>query len=216
MRHAEKCTVIALAAAALTSVAHAQSRGTGWKYRDPSGSAGGVTHVTVKRGSRTPDEWTIAVDGRHGGWASAFAVVPLQVAIALAVDPSAGAPCAATAFSPARCTYNASGRTLRCVPPPPPPRCPSSSPDADVRCAALRAAAAEEAFYATSATYCGGDCAGLGDFVTPRSVLCLATAAGDLAYSVVTTSSAATPAFACVYREPALAGEPNLVCAVGD
>jgi hypothetical protein len=120
--------------------------------------------------------------------------------------------CMQTYLSIARCRLAASGNTLHCSPPPGPRRC-GGTPDDQVRCDAQNAAAMEEAYFALHGTYYDGECIGLPGFTPSPGVVCVAAAAADIEFSLVTASPYGTVGFACVYSSnPDHPGDPNLVC----
>lgn len=175
----------------------------GWSYRDPTGSAGGVTRVKIR--PVVAGTFAIRIDGRRGDYARSTDILPLHVTL-LVPD------CIEMYFSVARCRFAASGNTLRCSPPPALRRCGATADD-QVRCDAENAAAMEEAYFALHGTYHDGECIGLPGFTPSPGVLCVAAAAGDIGFSLVTASPYGTVGFACVYSShPDHPGDPNLVC----
>ncbi len=180
----------------------------GWAYRDPAGSAGGVTHVLLK--PQSDGTLAVAIRGRRRDYARSTDIRPIRAAVALA-SPVAGAlACGETVLSLSRCTFAGTGNTLRCRPPEPQRRCPGD-PDGAVRCAARNAAAAQDAYVTIHGRYFDGICADLPGFAPAPDLACVTSGAGDLQYAIATASPSAT--ITCVYSSaPDQPGDPNLIC----
>jgi len=173
----------------------------GWSYRDPSGAAGAISRVKIK--PLRDGTLAIRIDGRRGDYARSTDIVPIHVSLLIP-------DCAEVYLSTSRCRFAASGNTLRCSPPPAQRRCGATA-EQQVRCDALNAAAAEDAYLAVHGAYYSGDCIGLPGFTPSPGVICLVAAALDLEYSVVTASPYAS--VSCVYSShPDHPDDPNLVC----
>jgi hypothetical protein len=197
----------ALAHAAIPPAAWRPGARGGWTYRDGAGTIGGVTSVVIKgRGDGT---FALRVQGRRRDYARRSDIRPIRVTIALAAAGATGARCGETTLSIPRCTFAATGNTLRCEPPASQRRCPAAA-DAAVVCDAKNAAAAEDAFLTMQGQYYSGDCSGLPGFTSSPDVVCVASGAGDTVYSLTTASP--TSSIVCVYSSIPRAGDPNLVC----
>lgn len=179
----------------------------GWSFRDPTGTAGGVTRVKLKR--RNDGVFTLAIDGRRGDYAALVDIRPVRVAVALAAPTADVAACGEAFLSVTRCPFGSAGNTMRCDVPPQPRRC-GDDPDARVRCDALNAAAAEEAYFAVHGSYASGDCTTIPGFVASSgTILCVATGS-DTDFALSTAGLDAT--VTCTYDTNPPPNEPNLVC----
>lgn len=165
----------------------------GWSYRDPQGTAGGITSVKIK--GRGHGAYALKIDGRRGSYAAWADIRPVHVTVALAVSGAGADACGETYLSLARCGFPASGNTMRCVPPSLQRRC-GDDPDARVRCDAQNAVAAEEAYFEREGRYLSGSCAGLPGFVSSPETICVATGSET---DFVLTTAGPNATIACVY-----------------
>ncbi|HJQ82660.1 MAG TPA: hypothetical protein VKA21_01185 [Candidatus Binatia bacterium] len=174
-----------------------------WYYRDPSGRAGGVTHVTVRSVVPAPalvfprlGRFLVLIVARRG----AFPIppqAPLLVTISLDAEERLGSSCGSIVFTPEipwTCVAAGTGHTIRCRGPKPVGPCRVGDPNDLVVCDVRNAAAAEEAYFTAYREYLPGSCTELPGFVGSPGVTC----------SVATmTGPDGTPAFTAVTSHPA-------------
>jgi hypothetical protein len=187
--------------------------GIGWRartrgaasYADPDGIHGGITRIKVK--PLADGTSTISIAGRREPYAFTTGIRPVRVAIGF--GPSAtGSECGLAYLSYSRCGFPVSGNAMRCTPPPAPRRC-GASPDARVRCDALNAAAAQEAYFVGHGEYFGGECSELPGFTASPETICV-TAGSELAFVLTTAGPSAS--VTCTYESSPDMDDPNLVC----
>jgi hypothetical protein len=183
--------VDALVAGGAGWVAHAGER---WTYRDPIGQAGGVTRVRIRRvpppavPAYANPRAAYAIDVEARDVALALAGV-LEATVSLDGTARNGRQCGDALFAdalPWRCTVGGYGRAARCGSARRVGPCRVSDPNDMVVCAALKAAAAEDAYFAETGSYFAGPCANMPRYVATPGVTCTA---------VVTTNGDGTPGF---------------------
>lgn len=187
--------------------------GIGWRARargaasfaDPDGTHGGVTRIKLK--PLADGTVAISIAGRREPYALSTGIRPVRVAIGFG-PAAAGAECGVAYLSYSRCGFPVSGNAMRCTPPPAPRRC-GETPDARVRCDALNAAAAQEAYFLAHGEYLGGECAQLPGFTPSPETICV-TAGSELAFVLTTAGPSAT--ITCTYESVPDMDDPNLVC----
>ena len=187
--------------------------GDGWRartrgaasYSDRDGTHGGITRIKL----RPLADGTLAVSiaGRRQPYAVSTFIRPIRVAIGFGAETTGG-ECGVAFLSYSRCAFQPTSNVLRCTPPPSQRRCGDDA-DARVRCDALNAAAAQEAYYVSHGEYYGRGCTGLPGFTPSPETIC-STVGSSLVFVVTTVGLSST--IVCIYQSPADAGEPNLVC----
>lgn len=187
--------------------------GIGWRVRargaasfsDPGGIHGGITRIKLK--PLADGTLAISIAGRREPYALSTSIRPVRVAVGF--GPAATGPeCGVAHLSYSRCGFPVSGNAMRCTPPPSPRRC-GESPDARVRCDALNAAAAQEAYFVAHGEYFGGECSELPGFTASPETICV-TAGSELAFVLTTAGPSAS--ITCTYESAPDMDDPNLVC----
>jgi hypothetical protein len=193
-----------------------------WAYRDPTGQAGGVTRVTIRRVLSPPVPaysdprlaYAIVVEARA---ASLALVDVLGATVSLAAAALNGRQCADALFAdvlPWHCTPRGSGRNARCGGARRFGACRVSDPSDMVVCDALGAAAAEDAYFAQNGAYLAGSCMDLPGFVPTPGVTCLTALAvdadGSPGFEVSTLHPQAS--WSCTWFSDPAAGNPKLSC----
>ena len=190
-----------------------------WSYRDPTGQAGGVTRVSIRRvpAPTVPPyanprvAYAIIVEARAAGLAL---VDVLGATVTLDATTLNGHQCGDALFAdvlPWHCTPRGWGRTARCggarrVGP-----CRVSDPNDMVVCDALGAASAEDAYFAANGSYLAGSCADLPGFVPTPGVTCFMALTvdgdGSPGFEVATLHPQAS--WSCTWLS---AANPNFFC----
>ena len=187
--------------------------GVGWRVRargaasfsDPGGTHGGITRIKLK--PLADGTLAISIAGRREPYALSTSIRPVRLTVGF--GPAATGPeCGVAHLSYSRCGFPVSGNAMRCTPPPAPRRC-GETPDARVRCDALNAAAAQEAYFVAHGEYLGGDCSELPGFTASPETICV-TAGSELAFVLTTAGPSAS--ITCTYESAPVMDDPSLVC----
>ncbi len=187
--------------------------GVGWRarargaafYADRDGTHGGITRIKLK--PLADGTLAVSIVGRRWPYALSTGIRPIRVAVGFGA-PGSGAECGVAFLSYSRCAFHGASNVLRCTPPPAPRRC-GGDPDARVRCDALNAAAAQEAYYVTHGDYLGGECTALPGFTPSPETICV-TAGSETAFVLTTVGTSST--IVCIYESAPDSGDPNLLC----
>jgi hypothetical protein len=189
-----------------------------WRYRDPSGAAGGVTRVALKAIAGTPDRLAVAVEARHArlGLRSGEITGWKALRVTIALDPSTvGArPCLEAHFpvwDAASCKTVRRGRAARCAAPGPVPRCRADTPDRSVRCAVRRAAHGQALLYSAIGSYATTACAELPGFEQSPGVAC-STAVGTRSFEAFAAHAEQTFTHGCKWYGPEAGRRHRLIC----
>lgn len=187
--------------------------GIGWRarargaasYADPDGTHGGITRIKLK--PLADGTLAVSIAGRREAYALSTGIRPVRVTIGF--GPAAtGSECGVAFLSYSRCVFPPSGNSMRCTPPPAPRRC-GETPDARVRCDALNAAAAQEAYFVSHGRYLDGECAALPGFTPSPDTICVAA---GLSYVFTLTTAGPLASITCTYESAPDMDDPNLTC----
>jgi hypothetical protein len=206
-----------------------ERRANVWQYRDPRGSAGGITRVDVYLTSPAFPTTHLrkiifGVTGRHGSWAVTPAMVTsaidngvptgsaLQVVVAMGEHGSATEQCGEVWYTTLRntnCEFTATGDRVTCAGPPPVGPCRIGDPDDLGICDLLNAVRAEDRYFLKHQTYLAGSCDDLPQFVPSPGVACTVSASST---SFVVSASQGSAIKSCVWVSNPPPNGQNLTC----
>ena len=198
-----------------------------FRYRDPSGEAGGITRARIRLlaplvPSANLMKVAFYIVGRRGDYAITPAMVDwgvstgggsLMISIALGDLSPTNQQCGQTVYfaeNATHCTFTASGGAVECTGPPAVGPCHLGDPDDLMVCDLLDAVRSQVRYFSLNGTYFTGSCTALPGFVPSPGVTC-ATTGTATEFWVTTSHPSATRAF-CDWSSSAPSGQ-NLVCA---